>query len=134
VHGCPARTVHGTSWARRYELARDVRRLGRGGGPVRSRTPLAHPHLAAAPAPAPRPRAAPHPVLASELVPGCRTRSVHRTSSAPRYELAFGDGEGVAVAGARCGCLSTGTASCVLVHSRWWRAARCRGGVTTLVG
>src|SRR5690606_33629847 len=51
-------------------------------------------------APAPRPRAAPHPVFASKLVPGCRTRSVHRTSSAPRYELAFGDGEGVAVAGA----------------------------------
>src|SRR5690606_15867522 len=104
VPGCRARTVHGTSRARRYELARDVRRLGRGGGPVRSRTPLAHPHLAAAPAPAPapapRPRAAPHSVLASNLVPGCRTRSVHRTSSAPRYELAFGDGEGVAVAGA----------------------------------
>src|SRR5690606_39197528 len=120
VPGCRARTVHGTSRARRYELARDVRRLGRGGGPAgyrsvlaplsRTRTlpPRPRPHPAPAPPPIPSSRA--NSYLGAELV-ACTVRARHPGTSwrsgTARVWLWLVPGVGVCPQVRRRSCLST---------------------------
>src|SRR5690606_7401921 len=117
VPPCPARTVHRTSSAPRYESAREDGMgggagagCGRGrGGKVRARARrqgagaregCENGPVTGRPATATQP-----PYIRRQLVPLCPARTVHRTSSAPRYELADAPGGGYAKCAGRVASL-----------------------------
>src|SRR5690606_28852009 len=83
----PARTVHATSWARGYEFASP------GGGGDRCVRPV-RPAGASGRCGRRCRRRPPRPPPAGQLVRPDRTRTVHATSSARRYEFAGPGGEG----------------------------------------